>query len=126
MGAGSSPPPADEPSATGTLVYLCVGPLVWSAHLLTVYGAHALLCETDADPALPALFIIVTTVAAAAALALGWMLRTPLAALLSVARAASGRATYDAVFGVLVLLSLVAVIWAGVAALLIDACVATR
>jgi hypothetical protein len=91
-----------------------------------VYCAHALLCETDADTAQPALFIIVTTVAAAAALALGWMLRTPLAALLSGARAASGRATYDAVFGVLVLLSLVAVIWAGVAALLIDACVATR
>lgn len=34
-----------SPSTVGTLVAILLGPLIWAAHFLVVYGAHASLCE---------------------------------------------------------------------------------
>jgi hypothetical protein len=35
-----------QAAASGTLLFLLFGPLIWAAHLLVVYAGHASLCAT--------------------------------------------------------------------------------
>lgn len=115
-----------EGSIVGTLVFILIGPLVWALHLLVAYGSHASLCAVAgagrlADP-LPWILGGVTLAAAlilALALASPSTFRRPLRA----ARRDDREAAFaTGVMRVLALLSLLGVLFAGIAMVILPLC----
>ena len=123
-------PGDDRGSPAAALLWLLTGPLVWSAHLLLVYGPQAALCAfrltgiAGIDPLLVRGLVLAVTVLAALALVLA--LRWPARAARTL-RAGSflegdNGAFLIAVMRLLAVLSLAGVLWAGAVALPLPAC----
>jgi hypothetical protein len=113
-------------SATGTLAYLLLGPLIWAVQLTLIYGGHTLLCVAESPPASPMALVAGTTAAAFLATAVALFFRTALARGFGIGPDAAGRGTLVALARLLDLLSLFAIAWSGSTIALLEACVAAR
>jgi hypothetical protein len=111
--------------------YLLAGPLIWAVQFSTVYALHALACATSSQPAgfgdwLFLSMMIVTVAAVAAALAvlvLGRLIRRTIRISSS---NESGRNAYGVLSKMLIILSIVAIAWSGLAIALLEVCDGTR
>jgi hypothetical protein len=123
--AGDDPGPV-----TGALLYLLVGPLVWSGHLLFVYAPQSALCAfritgaVTVEPLLIAVFVTAATALAAIVLALVLWRPRATARLFRAGRFLDGEngRFMISVMQLLAVLSLAGVLWAGATALLLDPC----
>jgi hypothetical protein len=106
-----------------TALWLLFGPVVWGAHFTLLYGAHTLICAVRGAAAgrMVTLIVVIATVAALVALAV------PFARALRLSRqppsestALSGFIRSATVW--LLILSTIAVIWAGATVLVVSAC----
>ena len=114
------------PSTTGTLLYILAGPINWALQFTAVYGGHTLACALGASAALATAMLIALTAAAAFAMVLFLLMQDRAARLSGLRENTAGRRSYDLTARVLAFLSLVAIIWTGGTALLLDACVQGR
>jgi hypothetical protein len=122
------PQPRDHarPSATGALAYLTLGPIIWAVQLTVVYGGHTLLCDAGAPPASSVTLVAATTAAAVLAVLAALLFRPALARRAGLGPDTSGRRTLEALARLLDLLSLIAIVWSGSAAAVLQACAAAR
>jgi hypothetical protein len=127
---GESPRPG---SATATIVYMLLGPILWALHFTFVYGAHTLRCTAAVvgtpvpvgGGALAAAIVAVTV--AVVALLVGTVLRPEAAARALGVDRAGDRARFAArTMVVLAVLSALGIAWAGAAPLLLESCAAVR
>lgn len=119
--------PASERSATGTIFYILLGPVLWAAHLTLIYFLHSMLCaHVVAVHAIPALVVVATGVAV---VVIALPMLAPKAAS-SVFRASGwseeALSFYARLMRGLALLSLAGVVWGGATALVIPECAALR
>lgn len=127
--AGDDPGPI-----AGALSYMLIGPMVWALHLLLVYTPQAMLCAfriTGVAPIEPLLIraaVGAVSVAAAAALLAVLVRPRSIARPFRVGRVLEGDngRFIVAVMRLLSGLSLAGVVWAGAAALVLDACAQLR
>jgi hypothetical protein len=118
--------PRPEPSTLGTLAYLLLGPLAWALQLTLVYAGHTLVCSQGGSAALGDGLVIV--VSAVLAVLVGSFLLFPLAVarVLGLTREMDARAAYDRIARVAGVLALVAIVWTGATAVLVEACAQGR
>ncbi|MDN2580914.1 hypothetical protein [Aquibium sp. ELW1220] len=118
--------PRPEPSTLGTLTYLLLGPLAWALQLTLVYAGHTLVCSQGGSAALGDGLVIV--VSAVLAVLVGSFLLFPLAVarVLGLTREMDARAAYDRIARVAGVLALVAIVWTGTTAVLVEACAQGR
>ena len=129
MKAGNDPGPI-----AGAILFLLVGPIIWSAHLLAAYGPQSALCalrvtgESAAQP-----WLVSATVGAVTVLSLVFLLLTlwrPVATarLFRAAGFLEGdqKSFLLFVMRLLATLSLAGVVWAGATALILDPCAQLR
>jgi hypothetical protein len=115
-----------RPSAVGTIVYLILGPILWAVQLTVIYGGSTLLCVTGVPPGASTALVALTTAAAFIAGAGAMLFRATVARWFGVSPGAEGRSTLDALARLLDLLSLVAILWTGSAAVVLQACIVAR
>lgn len=118
--------PIPQPSTTGTLFYLLFGLIVWAAQLTLLYGAHTLVCALGASTAINTVIVGSVTIIAAAALLLLLLFQNRAARICGLPPRAEDRGTYDAITRTVCLLSLIAVFWTGMTAVIIEACAQGR
>lgn len=123
----------DASPLAGGIFYLLVGPIIWAAHLLLVYGPQSALCALRADgvitiaPLAVTALVGVLTVMSMAALALVLWRPRQVARLLHFETAAeSDRHFAISVMRLLTALSFAGVTWAGAVALFLDPCAQLR
>lgn len=116
------------PLAAG-IFYLLIGPIIWAAHLLLVYGLRSALCALRADAMIAADPFVISALVSAitavsmAALALALMLPRQVARLLRFnAAAKTDRRFANSVMRLLAALSFAGVTWAGAMAMFLDRC----
>ncbi|WP_137392235.1 hypothetical protein [Rhodoligotrophos defluvii] len=116
----------------GVFLFLLWGPLLWSLHLLVVYVSHAGLCalglidQTTTFPVALAIIVLATVGAAAAvALFMIWPDR-PYRLLVGIAPTAETDRFLIRSMRVLALLSVVGILWAGITAFILPACLQLR
>jgi hypothetical protein len=119
----------DAGPLAGGIFYLLIGPIIWTAHLLLVYGPQSTLCafRTDGmiavDPfVISALVSIITAVSIAALALVLWRPRQVARLLRFDAAARTDRRFATSVMRLLTALSLAGVTWAGAVALFLDPC----
>jgi hypothetical protein len=119
--------------AIGTLVFLCAGPLLWAAQLTLIYGPQSSLCaygvgtsEGGSNPLVAGLVLIVS--AACMGLAAAALLKPGSAYELATGVRPSGETWPFLVWVMraLAALSLLAMLYAGLGALLLPACAQLR
>jgi hypothetical protein len=114
-----------EPRAGNvTALWLLVGPVVWALHFTILYGAHTLLCAVRGPDGGRAVMLVavVATGAALAMLAVAMLgARSPRAEAGSSDRTAAAAFVRSATSW-LIVLSAIAIVWAGAAALVVPAC----
>ncbi len=122
-----------QPSTAGTIFYLLIGPIVWSAHLTALYFSQSMLCAHRlAELTIAGVgvvpFIIVTATAVALAMLIAAMLAP--AALERLANASGGSRSEMAfrrrVMMALAILSATGVAWAGATILMLPTCAQLR
>jgi len=123
---GEQPARQAGPSTAGTLVFLAVGPLIWALHLSILYGGHTLICRYRIAPPAADLLVLVATAAATSAILAFLVLPGWSADLLGVRRHAEGRPAYVGMAWILAVLAGVAILWAGLAALMVNSCTLGR
>lgn len=118
-----------RPSTAGTILYLLVGPITWSAHFALLYFVQSMLCAHGlAGRGVAGVGIVPAFITVATAAALTLLLAAIFApdAASRLARADSGSASDRSfrrkVMAALALLSAFGVAWAGLAAFVIPAC----
>jgi hypothetical protein len=121
---------AARDSTAGTILFVLFGPIVWSLHLLIVYGGHASLCVFDMTrllglPIVPIL-LIAGTLGPLALLAAVLVRPAPLRALLKAAGGGSDASWLQHLMRLLCGLSAVAVLYSGVAILMVPYCAQLR
>ncbi|WP_187972819.1 hypothetical protein [Aquibium microcysteis] len=118
--------PRPTPSTLGTLAYLLLGPLAWAMQLTLLYAGHTLFCSQGGSAALGDGLVI--GVSAVLALLVGGFLLVPsaVARRLGLTREMDARAAYDRIAWMAGLLALVAILWTGTTAVLVEACVQGR
>jgi len=118
--------PRPEPSTLGTLAYLLLGPLAWAMQLTILYAGHTLFCSQGGAPALGDGLVV--GVSAVLALLVGGFLLFPLAVarILGLTREMDARAAYDRIARIAGILALVAIVWTGTTAVLVEACAQGR
>jgi hypothetical protein len=121
----------DSGSLAGAIFYMLVGPIIWAAHLLLVYGPQSALCVFRADGmilaplAITALVGVLTVISMAALALILWRPRQ-IARLLRFEAAESDRRFAISVTRLLTALSFAGVTWAGAVALFLDPCAQLR
>jgi hypothetical protein len=113
---------ARRPSTVGTLVYLVLGLIVWAIQLTAIYMAHTLVCTIGAPASIASTFVFVLSAAIAIALVVALLNGDKVAVALGVAADARGRTTYDAIFRLIAVLSIIAIVWSGATALIVTSC----
>jgi hypothetical protein len=123
----------DSGPLAGGILYLLVGPIIWAAHLLLVYGPQSALCAFRADGMITVAPFVITalvgvlTVISMAALALIlWRPRQVARLLRFNAAAEADRRFAISVTRLLTALSFAGVTWAGAVALFLDPCAQLR
>jgi hypothetical protein len=117
-------------SAIATMLCLLFGPIVWAAHLMTMYGAHALMCTRGAARSLdggidaPASVVAATTILALILMA--GAVRTATRTTDAPGRPADEQSFFRLVMLWLTALSALAVLWAGATVAVIPACAPLR
>jgi hypothetical protein len=115
------------------MLCLLFGPIVWAVHLTAIYASHAALCargtadfvSTDIDA--PMSIVIVTTVLALVVMTGAvLMLRTATRKAGAIGQPDEERSFHCRVTVSLIMLSALAVVWAGAAAAVIPACAPLR
>ena len=115
-----------EPSTIGTLAFLLWGPIVWGLQFTAIYLGHTWLCALGASPGTTtALAAIVTAVAVAAILPVAWAPARP-AALAGLDRRDDDPRHLILVARAVALLSIIAALWTGAAAIVVEACELAR
>ena len=110
----------------GALVYILFGPILWVLQLAAVYGGHTLLCTGGAPLDLARLMVLATTIVAALILLAFLVAQRRAARFFGLLEDTSGRRTYDSLSRMIGILSMIAIIWAGGAALVVTACMQAR
>jgi hypothetical protein len=116
-------------SALGAIFLLIAGPTVWAAHFLLIYGPQSALCAL-APRYLPELrawhvtaLVVLVTLAALAALSIALRSPSRTTDILRIAKPSSPTGDFlIATARLLTTLSLVAVVWEGSVALMLDSC----
>lgn len=116
----------------GVLIYIISGPLIWAAHLFVVYAAQSVACTFIAPPGpgvgnVVSVSVILATIAGA--IATGWLCLRPSgvkASLFGNASHVSPSIFENSLMRLLAGLSLVGILWAGMAAMILPACGALR
>lgn len=118
---------ARQRSTAGTILYILVGPILWAAHLATIYFVQSMLCARGvAVEAVPAIVLAATAVAVLLIVAL---LMAPRAASLSFRAGGWGEhihATETRLMQGLALLSIAGIVWGGATVLIIPSCPTLR
>lgn len=115
-----------EPSTIGTLVFLLWGLIVWGLQFTAIYLGHTWFCALGAAPAATiALAAILTAAAAAAILPVAWAPSRP-AALVGLDRPDDDLRHLLLIARTVALLSIVAAVWTGAAAIAVGACELAR
>ena len=119
-------------SVFSAVAFLLAGPLIWAGHLLLVYGPQSALCAfgttgmLEVDKSLISAVVLIVTAAAAIPLLI-ILLRPAATARLLRFNPEGGDHTFSTrVTRLLTALSLIAVLLAGAAALLLDPCAQLR
>lgn len=123
---------ADNRPMIGTLLFLVLGPVLWSIQFTAIYGAQSSLCAFRISWHLPGLdvvsaVILVVTLFAAAGATYGMV--TPLAMFRALVRRFPYGATDEFLITAMRLLcslALVAIIWTGLTRLIVPACAQLR
>jgi hypothetical protein len=115
-----------RPALIGSIVYLLFGLIVWSIHLTVIYGGHTLLCTGGLSSDWSTRLIVGATVLAALATAAALLAQDRLAAILGLSRESSGRGTLVSIARLLNVLALVAIVWSGGTAAVLEACAPAR
>lgn len=116
----------------GTLVFLLIGPLAWAAHFTVIYGAQSSLCAFDAGETaagtnpLAGLIILVATLAGIGGVALAAWRPFPVLSWLAPGEAPHDRAFLAFVMRALAALSGLAMLYAGIASIVLPACAQLR
>jgi len=117
----------------GTLVFLCIGPLLWAAQLMLIYGPQSSLCAygigTDAGGGNPLVVGIIVIVSALCIGLTAAALLRPEAAYALVTGARPSGETWPFltwVMRALAALSLLAMLYAALGAVLLPACAQLR
>ncbi|GGE49464.1 hypothetical protein GCM10007276_28270 [Agaricicola taiwanensis] len=116
-------------SATGALVFLLLGPLVWSIHFFIIYAAHASLCALTGGMGTVWITVIILAVTALGALALVSAALGPMPVYRLLVRHPGGdEETRFLIAGMRLLagLSTLAIIWGGTAVLVLPLCAQLR
>ncbi|KXF76599.1 hypothetical protein ATN84_11100 [Paramesorhizobium deserti] len=123
----------DAGPVAGAILYLLIGPIVWAAHLLLVYGPQSALCAfritgtAAVDPWLISVLVAGVTVIAMAAVGLTLWRPRRMARLFRFNAASDGdRSFVISVMRILGVLSLFGIAWAGATTLLLDPCAQLR
>ena len=115
-----------EPSTIGTLVFLMWGLVVWGLQFTAIYVGHTWFCALGASPmATTALATILTAVAVAAILPVALAPSRP-AALAGLDRPNDDLRHLILIARAVALLSIVAALWTGAAAIVVGACELAR
>jgi len=124
MARGASAEAEGAGSATGAIVAMLIGPIVWALHFLAIYGGHAMLCARAAAID-PSAVVAVATVIAIAILVAALRFRGAAARLLRAAPAAP-RSFQGRAMTLLALLSMLGIAWAGATVAALPACLILR
>lgn len=111
-----------RPSTVGTLVYMLFGLIVWAVQFTTIYMTHTLVCTVGAPGAIASTLVVVVSAATAIGLVFALVRTDKLAVALGVNADAAGRTTYDGVFRILAILSVIAIVWTAATAFVVMAC----
>lgn len=111
-----------RPSTVGTLVYLLLGLIIWAIQFTAIYMVHTLVCTVGAPASIASTFVFILSAAIAIALVVALINGDKLARVLGVGADAQGRTTYDGIFRLIAILSIVAIVWSGATALIVMAC----
>lgn len=119
-------------SAVGTMLFVLYGPLIWALHFLVVYGGHASLCAVGVEAGImgqPVQLVLVwtATLLALAAIAAGlfWP-RQVQGVLHAVSLVEIDNRLLVRIMRLLALLSFLAVVFAGLASLIVPFCAQLR
>jgi hypothetical protein len=115
-----------EPSTIGTLVFVLWGLIVWGLQFTALYFGHTWFCALGASPGTTtALAAIITAIAVAAMLPVAWAPTRP-AALAGLDRRDDDPRHLILVARAVALLSIIAALWTGAAAIVVEACELAR
>jgi hypothetical protein len=112
-----------RPSFVTKTIVVLAGPIVWAAHLLVIYGAHAIICSQRASTAGVRATVGIATLVALAALT-GIVVRGFQG--LRLHRMSQTGRFLGVTMILLIVLSAAAIAWAGSAALFLPACLVLR
>lgn len=123
----------DAGPLAGGIFYLLIGPVIWAAHLLLVYGPQSALCAFRADGMIAVAPFVITalvgvlTVISMAVLALVFWRPRQVARLLRFEAAEETDRRFSiSVMRLLTALSFAGVTWAGAVVLFLDPCAQLR
>lgn len=116
----------------GTLIYLLIGPLLWAAHLTVVYGSQSSLCAFDLGEAtngsngLATALVVVATLLCIGLIALVVWRPHPVLGWLAPGEPPLDRPFLTWVMRALSALAALAILYAGVASVILPACAQLR
>jgi hypothetical protein len=113
---------AAHPPVVGTLVYILFGLIVWSAQFAAIYMAHTIVCTVGASVTIAPTAVVVASIVAVVAIVLAMANRIRFAAALGLPADAAGRVSYDSMFRLIALISIVAICWSAASAFIVSAC----
>jgi hypothetical protein len=124
----------DPGPVAGVILFLLIGPIIWSAHLLATYGPQSALCawrvtgEAAVQPWLASAIVGAVTVLSLVSLLLTLWRPVATARLFRAASCLEGDQKSFLLFlmRLLAALSLAGVVWAGATALILDPCAQLR
>lgn len=118
--------PGPRPSVPGTLACLLFGPILWAVQFTVVYASHTLVCSQGGSAPAGHGIVIGTSVALAAAIIAFLLLPERFARGLGLPPGMDSRSTYLRIARVGAVLGLVAIVWTGLTAVIVDACAQAR
>lgn len=119
-------------SAIGTMLFVLYGPLLWALHFLVVYGGHASLCAVGVEAGvvglpLPLALVWAATLLALAGIAAGLVWPRQVQGFLhAVSLVEIDNRLLVRIMRLLALLSFLAVVFAGLASLIVPYCAQLR
>ncbi|WEX10192.1 hypothetical protein [Chelativorans sp. AA-79] len=118
--------PNEGAGAVAVLLYITVGLFLWGLHLTIVYAAHTAICALAAAPAAATVTIAAVTVLLALPLAAILFNQRRFARLLGIGETVTEPRIYDAISFFVNLLSLVGILWSGLAVAMLSSCILAR
>ena len=112
--------------ATGTLAYILFGPILWGLQLFFIYAGHTLICAAGLQAGGGRIMVLAVTAVAALVLLAFLVGQRFAAGFFGLLEDTPGRRTYDSVSRTIGALAMIAIVWAGGAALVVASCVQAR